>query len=158
MGTGSTKLSAFDSAIKDAGVYNYNIIHLSSIIPPKSTLLIEKFPSYPKEYGYKLYAVLAETRSETRGNYIGAGLGWYQFKDSRGVFFEHMAEGKDKEVVEKKLTAGIYSSLKDLCESREIKFIKKKAGILTSYTTVLKQPTCVVVVAAYKTTDWVEVS
>ena len=36
VGSGRTILSSFDSALKDAGVYNYNLITLSSIIPPGS--------------------------------------------------------------------------------------------------------------------------
>jgi arginine decarboxylase len=33
IGTGSTALSAFDGALRDAGVANYNLIRLSSVVP-----------------------------------------------------------------------------------------------------------------------------
>lgn len=154
-GKGSTRLSAFDSAIKDAGIYNYNIIHLSSIIPPKTELLIEtKYTANPEEYGHKLYAVLAEIRSGVQDNFLGAGLGWYQYEDGSGVFVEHVAEGKNKNDVEKKLTLDINSSLKDLCIFREKDFSSDKIGSLLSFTKVENLPACVVVVATYKTTGW----
>lgn len=154
-GEGSTKLSSFDSAIKDAGIYNYNIIHLSSIIPPKTELLVgAKYTADPKEYGHRLYAVLAEIRSEIKGNFIGAGLGWYQYEDGSGVFVEHAAEGKNKNDVEKKLTLDISSSLRDLCLFREKNFSTDKIGSLLSVTKVENTPACVVVVATYKTAGW----
>ena len=43
VGSGKTALSAFDSALKDAGVYNYNLITLSSIIPPDSIISKKSF-------------------------------------------------------------------------------------------------------------------
>ena len=36
IGIGPTQLSAFDSALNNAGVANYNLLKLSSVIPPKS--------------------------------------------------------------------------------------------------------------------------
>jgi arginine decarboxylase len=33
-GEGPTPLAAFDAALRDAGVSNYNLIALSSVIPP----------------------------------------------------------------------------------------------------------------------------
>ena len=37
IGTGSTKLNAFDAALLSAGVGEYNLIKVSSILPPQST-------------------------------------------------------------------------------------------------------------------------
>ena len=75
VGTGKTILSAFDSALKDAGVYNYNLITLSSIIPPGSKVIkAKRYESPPQEYGHKLYVVKAEYRSEEVGKYIAAGV------------------------------------------------------------------------------------
>jgi pyruvoyl-dependent arginine decarboxylase len=38
-GRGETGLSAFDAALGDSGVLNYNLIRLSSVIPPCSTVV-----------------------------------------------------------------------------------------------------------------------
>ncbi len=40
-GTGPTSLSAFDAALNEAGVANYNLIRLSSIIPPDSKIILQ---------------------------------------------------------------------------------------------------------------------
>src|SRR3989304_3752516 len=88
-GEGSTTLSAFDTALKAAGIHNYNIIRLSSVIPPESEVVVEKWRNSPAEHGKKLYTVLAEIRTDLLGRSIAAGIGWYQTKDNRGVFAEH---------------------------------------------------------------------
>ena len=40
-GFGSYEKSAFDAALDDAGVANYNLIRLSSVIPPNSDIVIQ---------------------------------------------------------------------------------------------------------------------
>src|SRR3990172_10239297 len=88
-GEGSTTLSAFDAALKVAGIHNYNIIKLSSVIPPESNVVVKKWKNSPTEHGKKLYTVMAEIRSDIMKRSIAAGIGWYQTKDNRGVFAEH---------------------------------------------------------------------
>ncbi|MCJ7816384.1 MAG: pyruvoyl-dependent arginine decarboxylase [Candidatus Aenigmarchaeota archaeon] len=58
-GEGPTALAAFDKALYDAGIGNYNLIKLSSVIPGNSKVIIEKIDWNEKEHGYKLYAVLS---------------------------------------------------------------------------------------------------
>lgn len=82
-GKASTPLSAFDAALKDAGVYNYNLITLSSVIPPNSKVeKVEKFPTPEGEWGHKLYCVMAEERCNEAGKFIAAGVGWYVAKEA----------------------------------------------------------------------------
>ncbi len=83
-GEGKTTLSAFDAALSSAGVYNYNLIKLSSIIPPASIVKkIDSFDSPNSEYGDRLYVVMAEYRSQEVGKYIAAGFGWYHYDVGR---------------------------------------------------------------------------
>ena len=49
VGIGKTPLSAFDAALKDAGVYNFNLITLSSVIPPKSVIKLRKYKAKSEE-------------------------------------------------------------------------------------------------------------
>src|SRR6476620_11161811 len=94
VGVGSTLLSAFDDALRACGVLNYNLIPLSSVIPPASTVVpLARYFANPDEHGHRLYVVKAEMRSEEVGTQIGAGIGWYQWGDDRGVFVEHEAMG-----------------------------------------------------------------
>ncbi len=155
IGSGKTTLSAFDSALKDAGVYNYNLIALSSIIPPESKITkMRRYKTPPSEYGYKLYVIKAETRSEEAGKFIAAGLGWYQLEDGRGMFVEHDIKGETKIAVESEIEGRIVNSLKDLCVFRNIKFDAKKVKSATSITQIKDHPTSVLVLAVYQSEGW----
>src|SRR3989338_7663191 len=154
-GTGKTSLSAFDSALKNAGVYNYNLITLSSIIPPKSKIVtIDKYRTDVKQYGDRLYVVKAEMRSQQVGKFISAGIGWYQYDDGRGVLVEHEEIGETKVAVESEINFKIVSSLHDLCRHRKIKFHDKdfKQKIIISQ--VIDQPCCVLVLAVFQSQKW----
>ena len=39
IGIGSTKLNAFDNALLNAGIGNFNLLSVSSIIPPKAKIV-----------------------------------------------------------------------------------------------------------------------
>ncbi len=73
-GDGPTPLAAFDNAMYDAHVGNYNLVHLSSVIPPYSTVIQAPFVGEPKDYGDRLYVVLASQTETAPGN--GPGRDW----------------------------------------------------------------------------------
>src|SRR5918911_5692889 len=88
-GEGPTQLAAFDAALLMAGVANYNLICLSSIIPPGALIERAPFVAPPHEYGYRLYVVMARCDEHNRGAEAWAGVGWTQEKDSGcGLFVE----------------------------------------------------------------------
>jgi arginine decarboxylase len=99
-GQAGTELAAFDGALRDAGIANYNLIRLSSVIPAGSTVQ-EKRPDLPgSEWGWRLYVVLAEQRASRSGEQAWAGIGWIQDPDDgRGLFVEHEG-GSDEQVVD----------------------------------------------------------
>jgi pyruvoyl-dependent arginine decarboxylase len=68
LGVGPTALAAFDAALLDAGVANYNLICLSSVIPPGSRLERRRFVTPPQEYGQRLYVVMSQMREERPGH------------------------------------------------------------------------------------------
>lgn len=158
VGEGKTTLSAFDSALKDAGVYNYNLIPLSSIIPPSSKVIkIGKYETPESEFGHKLYVIKAEIRSQETGKFIAAGLGWYQYgEDERGVFVEHEVIGETKIAVESEIKQRIKNSLKDLCDFRNVKFVDKKAKSAVSISKIKGNPTSTLVLAIYQAEGWVD--
>lgn len=155
VGVGRTILSAFDAALKDAGVYNFNLIVLSSIIPLNSKIIrIRKYKPADGEYGCKLYVVKAELRSDEAGKYIAAGLGWYQLEDGRGIFVEQEIKGETQVAVESEIQMRIKNSLEDLCHFRGIKFNLKKAQSIISIAQIKNHPTCVVALAVYQSEGW----
>lgn len=155
VGIGRTTLSAFDCALKDAGVYNYNLITLSSIIPPDSLVSkVKRYQTPPEEYGHRLYVIKAEIRSEEAGKFIAAGLGWYQLEDGRGLFCEHEIKGETRVAVESEIKLRIKNSLKDFTKFRNIKFDESKVHSAVSITHIKDSPTCVLVLAVYQSEGW----
>src|SRR3989344_6805832 len=118
-GTRGTKLSAFDAALYDAGIANYNLIYRSSIIPegfePVKKRLLENSNT---EYGHKLYVVMAAQREDEAEKESWAGIGWIMTEGEkrRGLFVEHT--GAD----EHQVINQIKRSLGDMTEYREGKF------------------------------------
>lgn len=154
IGEGKTPLSAFDAALKDAGVHNFNLIILSSVIPPKSVIKLRKFKAKSEDWGSKLYVVKAEIRSRQSGMYIGAALGWYQIEDGRGVFVEHEEIGETREAVESSLQQEVHNSLHDLCRIRQLPVVERKLKMKMCVTRVTDQPTSALVIAVYKSEGW----
>ena len=105
-GTGNTQLSAFDAALFDAGIANYNLIHLSSIVPEGFEPVVEKvnLNGGAEQFGYRLYVVIAEHRQGERGKQTWAGLGWVMTKSEtkKGLFVEHIGESKEEVVDQSK--------------------------------------------------------
>src|SRR5438128_2149602 len=91
VGTGPTELSAFDHALVRAGVANYNIIYLSSVLPPNSEIEFSTKAKEPEgEWGDRLYVVMAQKRTSQRNQEAWAGIGWMQdLVTKKGLLVEH---------------------------------------------------------------------
>ncbi len=156
-GSGKTELSAFDHALQDAGINNYNLIYLSSIIPPGSEVSFsDNFTAPDEDFGHRLYIVKAEKRSGKSGTAIAAGLGWYQKPDDkRGVFVEHQLSAPSAEEAERQLRNQINNSLVDLCHFRGYPVDDKSLfNMSVSTLTVDEHAGCVLVAAVYSSESW----
>lgn len=147
-GTGTTRMAAFDAALFDAGVANYNLIRLSSIIPPNSKLEIGKAEFKDNEFGNKLYVVYASQIEDEIGKDAWAGIGWTLMEDGsgRGLFTEH--EGHSEHEVE----ALIQNTLSDMKVYRNESYgdIHHEAtGISCT-----ERPVCALVIAVYQSQGW----
>ena len=147
----------FDAALWRAGTHNYNLVPLSSVIPPGSEVIASgRRETQAAEFGHRLYVVKAEARSAEPGSVIGAGLGWLQWGDGRGVFVEHeltQPYGTCAEV-EHALQDEITTSLRDLAHVRCIDFDPDQVGMEVVATRVESQPTCALVMAVYQSEAW----
>jgi arginine decarboxylase len=159
VGVGSTLLSAFDDALRACGVLNYNLIPLSSVIPPASNVVpSSRYTPNPDEHGHRLYVVKAEMRSDHAGTKLGAGIGWYQWGDGRGVFVEHEVIGSTREAVATELDYRICHSLRDLCAARDVPFDMQRVRSQCVFADVEDRPTCALVLAVYQTEGWCSAS
>lgn len=141
-------LSAFDAALWDAGIANYNLIKLSSIIPPGSKVQEKSIDNNGKEgFGNKLYVVLAQKRESEVGREAWAGIGWVQSKkDGRGLFVEH--EGSQQAEVIRL----IKETLGDMTKYR-----KENYGEIHYNVVGIRcenKPVCALVAAIYKDENW----
>jgi arginine decarboxylase len=149
VGFGPTKLAAFDAALREAGVANYNIIHLTSIIPPKSTVRLAAGPPIPPGgWGDRLYAVIADLRVDTRYEEAVAGIGWVQEEETgRGLFVEHTGH------TEREVRRDVFATLDALCAGRpETTFGPPE--LVVRNTVCAGEPTCALVAAIFEAEPW----
>lgn len=179
-GEGITPLAAFHESLRRSGVENYNLLTLSSVIPPGSVLTptVGRVPTPESEFGQRLYVVAATQHSQTPGAGIAAGIGWTQFEGGRGYFVEHHYEVLPEEAIDLKDSAGgsdprwmavdrvildIQRSLRSLEESalediaeRNLKLNPRitGGGMSISAFTVKNRPACAFTVAVYEPQEW----
>lgn len=148
VGIGPTELSAFDQSLVHAGVANYNLIYLSSVLPPGSKVNIEKNPERPEgAWGDRLYVVMAQKRISQRNQEAWAGIGWIQDpKTKQGLLVEH--EGHS----ESEVRADISNSLTALARNRQMEFGQQHMHVVG--TRCIDLPTCALVVAVFESTSW----
>lgn len=152
IGTGPTTLAAFDSALNNAGIANYNILRLSSVVPPNSKIIRHGNKGIPAEampggWGDRLYAVMAEQREDNPNTEAWAGIGWVQDPETKkGLFVEH--EGSS----EAKVRSDITQSLEALMATRKVDFGPITMQVVGQ--TCTEHPVCAMVVAVYQASDW----
>jgi arginine decarboxylase len=147
VGTGPTELAAFDTALLDAGVANYNLIPLSSVIPPGSVLKREKYVTPENEYGHRLYVVMSQQETSEPGEEAWAGVGWTQDDTGKGLFVEH--HGSSEIWVKE----AIYDSLRTMMANRndyvDCPIYHEIVGVRCA-----DQPVSAVAIAVYESQEW----
>lgn len=149
IGQGRTELAAFDNALVRVGAANYNLVRLSSVIPPCSTVIeSDQCASSPGgTWGDRLYVVYAEQRARTPGTEVWAGVGWVQDPaDGRGLFVEH--EGTEEAAVRGEIQA----SLEDLQQSRGIDLGPVHTHVVGGV--CADMPVCALVMCTYTAEPW----
>lgn len=149
-GTGPTKMAAFDAALNHAGVANYNLIRLSSIVPPEAKIEAHDGPItiQPGNWGDRLYIVMADMRVDTPNVEAWAGIGWVQdTKTGKGLFVEH--EGTNEHTIRR----DIKQSLGAMMATRNIDFGDIHMKVVGRTST--HEPVCALVIAVYEASNWV---
>lgn len=146
-GVGPTALAAFDAALLDAGVANYNLICLSSVIPPGSRLERRRFVTPPQEYGQRLYVVMSQMREERLGHTAHAGIGWVQDEASgRGLFVE-LHDGHHDQLLN-----DLAATLDTMQANRGVRLGPLHTEVASA--TCDGKPVCALVVAVYASAAW----
>lgn len=150
IGTGPTELSAFDQALVSAGVANYNLIYLSSVLPAGSEVVRSSSKIHESgAWGDRLYLVIAQKRTILRNQEVWAGIGWIQdTKTHKGLLVEH--EGHN----EAEVRADIEHSLNALAKNRNTEFGPINMEVVG--TKCENDPVCALVVAVFESAAWEE--
>ncbi len=152
IGHGPTGLSAFDSALQLTGIHNFNLLVLSSVIPPRTEVRVDPSPSPdrpPGDWGDRLYVVMAEHRACAAGETAAAGIGWVQREDEggRGLFVEHSGSSAVG------VRADLEATMSAMTESRGGGFGPLRT-LVAETTCDGNQATCALVVAIYGSEPW----
>ncbi|WEL21016.1 pyruvoyl-dependent arginine decarboxylase [Halorhabdus sp. BNX81] len=138
-GHGPTPTAAYDAALAEAGVHNYNLVTLSSVIPADAR--IERVGTAPDlgPAGRGLYVVqAAETTDEGEA---AAAIGWTREPDGPGIFYE--VSGSSERRVREDVRAGLSAGR----ELREWDFGEKHVEVTTA--TAAEEYACAIVLAVY---------
>lgn len=147
-GVGTTELGAFDAALNDSGIANFNLLRLSSVIPPNVELIEEtgKIPTVKGEWGDRLYVVQAHYEASSHGAEAWAGVGWVVDEEGKGLFVEHEGESEDF------VRTSIRHTLNDLMKNRGKDF--GDIHMMVEGITCEDRPVCAMVTAVYDAEPW----
>ena len=146
-GFGPTALAAFDDALMSAGVSNFNLVRLSSMIPPGAVVAQSSRQRRSGEWGDRLYAVWAVQKAELLGQEAWAGVSWVQDPErGHGVFVEH--EGASELQVREEL----YASIQNLRKAHQLPDVGEHTVVVGTRCEV--QPVCALVIAPFASAGW----
>ncbi len=148
VGYASTELAAFDRALFRAGIANFNLIKLSSVIPEGSEIVTADEGSYiaAGNWGDRLYVVLADGRTSVPNESAWAGIGWVVDAVGKGLFVEFAGSS------EKYVRESITHSLKDVMETRAMD--AATTGIVVKGIPCDDAPVCALVAAVFQSARW----
>ena len=154
IGFGPTRMAAFDSALNELGIANYNMLRLSSIIPPNSEIVVHDGriqKEMPGQWGDRMYVVMAEIRVDKHNVGAWAGVGWVQDKKTgRGLFTEH--EGNSEDFVRREIKQSLEAFM--AMRSQDETFDWGPIEMKVVGETCISKPVCAMVAAIFQTTDW----
>jgi len=144
--TGPTALAAYDAALAEANVHNYNLVSVSSVIPADAT--VEAVGTAPDlgPAGNRLTVVEARATRPGPGH-VTAGLGWAESEEGPGLFYEVAGESSVADVRDRVL-AGLDAG-RDL---REWTFVDEQVETVSADVDAGEYVTTVVL-AAYGDSD-----
>jgi arginine decarboxylase len=105
VGRHKEKLISFEIALREARIQAYNIVKVSSIVPPFCEQVSLRIADTLMKHGQILFCVLSENSTDEQDRLISASIGIAQPSDRR--FYGYLSEHHDFGLEESK--AGIYA-------------------------------------------------
>jgi arginine decarboxylase len=148
-GTGATRLAAFDAALVAAGLQDFNLVALSSVVPLGATVeVVPPAEQLRGRHGDLLYCVYAAAYATVPGAEAWAGIAWALRTDGSGagLFVEHSA------TTEAGVHADLSATLGAMMANRPEDYVE--GGRLVSTATCAAAPVSALVVASFQTAGW----
>ncbi|MFC7076707.1 pyruvoyl-dependent arginine decarboxylase [Haloarcula halophila] len=120
--TGPTALSSYDAALAEAGVHNYNLVTLSSVIPAGPAIEVVGETPELGPPGEAL-EVVQSAATAAPGERVAAGIGWARTADGPGIFYE--VDGEDPDAVRSEIREGLAAG-RDL---RDWEFVEEEVVV-----------------------------
>lgn len=97
-GVAKEKLTSFEMALRDAGIAEYNLVKVSSIMPPHCKIISKKNGLKKLSAGQIVYVVLSEQSTNEAGRQVAASVGIALPADrsKHGYLSEHHSYGQSK--------------------------------------------------------------
>ena len=136
--TGPTALSAYDAALAEANVHNYNLVTVSSVIPAGPPLEVVGTAPDLGPAGNRL-TVVQSTATLAPGTTESAvaGIGWARSESGRGIFYE--ATGSDRDDVRRTIEDGLAAGkqLRDWSFVEEETVVREASGRADAYASLV---------------------
>ncbi|MBU0984605.1 MAG: arginine decarboxylase, pyruvoyl-dependent [candidate division Zixibacteria bacterium] len=96
VGVDKNRLSSFELALRSAGIERFNLVHVSSILPPLCKIVPQKEGLKHLESGQIVHCVMARNETDEPNRLISASIGIARPKDPNqyGYLSEHHAYGQ----------------------------------------------------------------
>lgn len=106
--TAPTEMASYDAALAEANVHNYNLTHVSSVIPADASVAFADTAPDLGSIGDGLTVV--EARATSADEPVSAALAWARSEEGPGLFYEAAGEEspeESRERVETGIAAGM---------------------------------------------------
>lgn len=120
--TGPTALASYDAALAEAGVHNYNLVTLSSVIPAGPAIEVVGTAPDLGPPGERLH-VVQSAATAAPGKRAAAGIGWARTADGPGIFYE--VDGVDPDAVRTEIREGLAAGR----ELRDWDFVEEEVHV-----------------------------
>ncbi len=96
VGTDKNRLSSFELALRNAGIEKFNLVYVSSILPPRCEIVPKSEGLSYLQAGEIVYCVMARNETDEPNRLISAAIGVAMPKDRKqyGYLSEHHAFGQ----------------------------------------------------------------
>ena len=100
VGVDKNRLSSFELALRSAGIEQFNLVYVSSILPPMCKIVPRSDGLHHLRAGEIVYCVMARNETDEPNRLISAAIGLAMTKDRNqyGYLSEHHAFGQTAEV------------------------------------------------------------